>query len=96
MELALIVVYEADNMTEAWMLQQVTQGRRNHSNIVSFDFWCYNDSMVIPFAEYYLPFFKLGDLAELANQHIERHIAIPEMFIMKVRPPVLQSLGKIC
>lgn len=73
-------------------MQEMIRHRKPHPYVVNFEFWAYNDSLVIPFAEYYMPYFPLGDLADLVYSHIDHQTYVPEMFIFKVFIQLISAL----
>ncbi|KAL9097352.1 MAG: hypothetical protein Q9163_006366, partial [Psora crenata] len=68
---------------EVAVLDTVSVNRRPHDNIIHMEAWAYNTTLYTPYAEYYLPYYPLGDLLSLITEYQERSIRIPEAFIWK-------------
>ena len=69
---------------EAAMLDALKLNHTRHCFIISMAAYVYNKQPGISYAEYYLPYFPLGDLHSLIRAYATRKANVPELFIWKV------------
>ena len=74
-------------LIEVYVIGHIAKHRKRHPHIIDAEAWWFNESIRHPIAEYYLPYFPLGDLGDFAYRHFDRKESVPEMFIFQVSHP---------
>ncbi|KAL9127628.1 MAG: hypothetical protein Q9217_003540 [Psora testacea] len=68
---------------EVALLDTLSLRSHPHKNIIHIEAWAYNTSLYTPYAEYYLPYYPLGDLCDFMSRYQGQSTPIPELFIWK-------------
>ena len=69
---------------EAAVLHALNLNRQPHPHIIHIEAFAFLMDLVTPYAEYYLPYYPLGDLHSLTHGYASRSVHIPELFIWQV------------
>ena len=85
---ALKVVWHPDLLNgiprEAAVLGALKLNQEHHPHIIYMEAFTYITDLGTPYAEFYLPYYPLGDLYSLTSRFFKRKLHIPELFIWKI------------
>ena len=69
---------------EVAVLQALNLNQECHPHLIHVAAFSYVTDLAIPYVEYYLPYYHLGDLHSLTRRYTSRKVFMPELFVWKV------------